>query len=148
MKRKGPSGQVCANAWLLKKPDGNTDFLRITQQRTRSTRYRSQVISAPFCLSPYKDHFQSHCTLPVCLTSAHQCNSTGISTLNSLFLCLLWQQLQTGTEKLKLEQRLLYISYFVSHICAYRKKKSHIPHSKKLCFTKLGRNFLRSSLFR
>lgn len=119
-----------------------------TQQRTSSTKNRSHVVNVPFCLSPYKDPFQSHCTFPVRHTSAHHCNSTGISTLNSFFLCLLGQQLQTGTEKLKLEQRLLYISYFVvSHICAYRKKKSHIPHSKKLCFTKLGRNFLRSSLF-
>lgn len=77
-------------------------------------------------------------------SSANVCNSTGISTFNSFFLCLPGRQRQTGTEELKVEQRVKRLQKYLTlccctYLCLWT--KSHIPQR---CFflTKQGKKFL------
>lgn len=105
-------------------------------------------ISAPLAARKAKTVFSHTPRFPYALfgsqSSANLCNSTGISTLNSFFLCLHGQQLQTGTEELNMEQRAKRLQkYLTLCCCTYLRSRtnSHIPQS--CFFTKKGRRLLR-----
>lgn len=133
IKCKRPSGEVC----------GKSLALGGTQCEHRFLQKYTVKISSPFCLSACKAKivFSHTPHFPYVFTesqsSANLCKFTGISTLNSSFLC--FQQLQTGTEQLKMEQRDKRLQKYLTLEFVDK------SHSTKLFFLpkKVGNSYVR-----
>lgn len=146
MKCKRPSGEVCGKGLALRKLCEHR-FLQNYTVKNQFNYIQVTGISAPLSACKAKIVFSHMPHFPYVLfesqSSANLCNSTGISTLNSFFLCLHGQQLQTGTEELNMEQRVERLQKYLTLCCCtyfHSHTNSHIPQS--CFFTKKGRKLL------